>query len=139
MGARLFILSNARLHIGGPDKDFSRHSKESAMLRVLTITCALAVASVAGLSPAVAEPTQTAAAVKYSTGTTQLGTLLANPAAKAILAKHVPQLVDSQSQNLQQASAMTLKEMQESLKAYAPDLLSDAVLAKIDEDLAKLP
>lgn len=111
------------------------------MLRVLTITCALAVASVAGLSPAVAQPTQAAAAkaAKYSTSTTQLGTLLADPAAKAVLAKHVPQLVDSQSQNLQQASAMTLKEMQESLKAYAPDLLSDTVLAKIDEDLAKLP
>ena len=59
-------------------------------------------------------------------------------AAKAVLVKHIPQLVEK-ADVAERASGMTLKEMQDALRAYSPDLLSDAVLQKIDVDLATLP
>ena len=97
-----------------------------------------------GASPALPQPASTppaaaAAAPTYSSTTSQLGTLLANPATKAVLLKHVPQMVNGLGDNLERASGMTLKEMQEALKAYSPDTLPDAKLAAIDLDLAKIP
>ena len=86
-------------------------------------------------APAAAAP---AATPKYSTAKTQLGTLLEDPAAKAVLQKHIPKLVDG-GQNMDQASGMTLRELQAALKTYAPDLLTDKVLQDIDTDLAALP
>lgn len=116
------------------------------MLRVLTMAGALVVLSGTGLSAVFAQsttdpaPTATAAAPKYSTNSTQLGTLLADPAAKAVLATHIPELVSGpRSQDMEQASGMTLTELRDAIKAYAPDVLSDDVLAKIDGDLSKLP
>jgi len=105
---------------------------------------ALAACGVGATSAAFAQvaPTQAAPAAaksKYSTAKTQLGTLLEDPAAKAVLQKHVPKLVDGGGQNMDQASGMTLRELQAALKAYAPDLLTDKVLQDIDTDLAALP
>ena len=67
-----------------------------------------------------------------------MGTLLADPAAKAVLAKYLPKLIENPDM-AERASGMTLKEMQEALKAYAPDLITDDMLAKIDTDFAALP
>jgi hypothetical protein len=75
---------------------------------------------------------------KYSTSKTQLSTLLEDPASKAVLQKHIPALLDN-SQNMAQAMGMTLRELQDAIKNYAPDVLSDDVLKAIDADLAVLP
>lgn len=88
---------------------------------------------------AMVQPAAAADAPRYSTSTTQLGTLMADPAAKAVLVKDIPDLMLRGGDALDQATGMTLREMQAALKAYSPDTLSDAKLAKIDEDLAKLP
>jgi para-nitrobenzyl esterase len=118
------------------------------MMRIKSFTSfgliALAAYGVSATSAAFAQvaPTQAAPAAakpKYSTAKTQLGTLLEDPAAKAVLQKHVPKLVDGGGQNMDQASGMTLRELQAALKAYAPDLLTDKVLQDIDTDLAALP
>jgi hypothetical protein len=69
---------------------------------------------------------------KYSTSETEIGTLLDDPAAKAIVAKHIPGLVDNDQ--IEMARAMTLETVQQ----YAPDEVTDERLAAIDADLAKL-
>ena len=74
-----------------------------------------------------------AASDKYTTSDTDVGTLLDNPDTKAILAKYLPELVNSPQ--IDMARSMTLQAMQ----SYAPDKLSNEVLAMIDEDLAKVP
>lgn len=98
------------------------------------------VITIAFAVPAFAESAAPSAvtATKYSTSTTQMGTLLADPAAKAVLAKYLPQLI-ARPEMAERASGMTLKEMQEALKAYAPDLITDELLAKIDGDFAAMP
>lgn len=87
-------------------------------------------------TPAAATPAPAAA---FSSSATQLGTLLANPAAKAVLLKHIPQFVNGLGDNAERASGMTLKEVQDALKSFSPDALPDAKLAEIDADLAKVP
>jgi hypothetical protein len=69
----------------------------------------------------------------YTTADTSIGTLLDDPAAKEVLAKHLPQLVNGGQAD--QARPLTLKAIQQ----YAPDAFPDKVLAAIDADLAKLP
>ena len=71
-------------------------------------------------------------AAKYTTAATEIGTLLDDPAAKAVLQKHVPELVSNEQ--IEMARGMTLKTVQQ----YAPDQMSDKKLADIDADLAKL-
>ena len=101
------------------------------------IYLALAVAGAAVPAVAIAQtapaPAAPAAAAKYSTEETEIGTLLDDPAAKAILDKHVPGL--SSNEQVDMARAMTLKDMQQ----YAPDTLTDSVLAKVNADLAAIP
>jgi hypothetical protein len=89
--------------------------------------------------PAPAPTPAATAAPAYSSTTTQLGTLLANPATKEVLLKHIPQMINGLGDNAERASGMTLKEMQDALKTYSPDALPDAKLAEIDQDLAKIP
>lgn len=67
----------------------------------------------------------------YSTSST-VGDLLANPDAKAVLVKDAPGLVTDQ---LSMAAGMTLASLQQ----YAPQILTDPVLAQINADLAKVP
>jgi para-nitrobenzyl esterase len=91
------------------------------------------------LAPATAfaqtAPAQTAApaAAHYNTTDTEIGTLLDDPAAKAVLDKHIPGF--STKDQIDMARSMTMKGIQQ----YAPDMLTDQVLADIDVDLAKLP
>jgi hypothetical protein len=68
----------------------------------------------------------------YTTRGTQIGTLLGDPATKAILNKHLPGMADNPQ--FEQASGMTLKDIQQ----FAADQISDKKLADIDADLAKV-
>lgn len=91
-------------------------------------TYALA-AILAVMTPAVAF----ASGAPLTTATTDIGTLMDNPAAKAILEKHLPALIANPQ--FAQARSLTLKAVQ----GYAPDQLPDSKLAAIDAELAKLP
>ena len=90
----------------------------------------LAAAALSLATPALAE---TAAPAKYNSTDTELGVLLDNPAAKAIVEKHIPGMTTNDQVDM--ARAMTLKAVQQ----YSPDEVTDARLAAIDADLAKLP
>lgn len=107
----------------------------SGFLILAFAALAAPVAAAAADQPAQATAQQ---APRYSTTATPLGVLFADPAAKAIIARHVPQLAQS-SDIAERASGMTLKELQESLRPWSPDLLSDAVLARIEADFAAMP
>jgi para-nitrobenzyl esterase len=81
-----------------------------------------------------AEPASgTAAAQPLTTSATQIGVLLDDPSAKAILVKYIPQLANNAQ--IAMARNLTLKQIQ----AYAGDQLTDETLGKIDWDLSKLP
>lgn len=97
-------------------------------MRSLIVAALLATSM---LSTAVVAQTKPAAQVAYSTTETDLGTLLDDPAARAVLDKHIPKITGNGQ--IEMARSMTLKGLQQ----YAPDL-TDAVLAAIDADLMKL-
>ncbi len=80
---------------------------------------------------AVAE-TSSQAAVTYSTADTDIGTLLDDPGARAIIDKHVPGF--STGPQIDMARSMTLRGIQ----PFASDTLTDTVLNAIDADLAEL-
>jgi len=69
------------------------------------------------------------AASAFSVETTDIGTLLDNPATKAILIKHIPEMAGNPQ--IEMARPMTLKQVQ----GFAPDAFSDELLGKIDADL----
>ena len=97
----------------------------------------LAAAALSVATPALAQastdaPSAPAATVKYSTAETDLGTLLDDPAAKAIVEKHIPGLTTNDQVDM--ARGMTLKAIQQ----YSPEEVTDARLGAIDTDLAKL-
>ncbi|MGR4863103.1 hypothetical protein [Caulobacter sp. LARHSG274] len=62
-----------------------------------------------------------------------MGDLLDNPATKAVLDKYIHDMISNEQ--ISMARGMTLKALQ----PYSGEALSDAVLAKIDADLAKIP
>ena len=101
-------------------------------MRLVTLAAgiALATASAAAAQPA---PAASAAASAYSTATTDIGTLLDDPAAKAVLVKHLPEIASSEQVDM--VRSMTLKDVQ----GFAPDKVTDQALADIDAELAKLP
>jgi hypothetical protein len=84
-------------------------------------------------APAFAADPAPAAAAHYSASNTDIGTLLDDPAAKAVLDKHMPGF--STNPQIDMARAMTLAQIQ----SFAPDQISADTIAKIDADLAKLP
>jgi hypothetical protein len=69
----------------------------------------------------------------YSTTETDIGTLLDDPAARAIIDKYVPGF--SSKDQIDLARPMTLKAIQQ----FDPNTYTDKVLAEIDADFAKLP
>lgn len=89
-------------------------------MRALILAAALLTASV----PAYAQ------APKFSTATSTVNAMIADPAAKAVLEKHMPQIVGAAAQ----VGEQTLKQLQ----GMAPDRLTDKLLADIDADLAKI-
>ena len=70
------------------------------------------------------------AAPKFTTATSTVADLVANPESKAVLEKHMPQIVQAAGQ----IGSMTLKGLQ----GMAPDQLTDDLLGKIDADLAAI-
>lgn len=101
-------------------------------MRSLIVTTVLACSFVCAASIAQTSATQSSAHAAYSTAETDLGTLLDDPAARAVLEKHVPSLINNSQ--IEMARSMTLKGLQQ----YAADTVTDAALAAIDADLAKL-
>jgi hypothetical protein len=101
-------------------------------MRKALVAALLVFASQSGLAalPAMAE---TAAATPLSVENTDLGTLLDNAGAKAVLAKHIPDLIANEQ--IAMARGMTLKQLQ----GYAGDVLTEEKLAAIQADLNKLP
>lgn len=83
-------------------------------------------------TPTTAAPTATTAS-GYNVEDTEIGTLLDDPAAKAVLDKHIPGF--SANEQIDMARSMTLKMVQQ----YASDKVSDQALNAIQADLAKLP
>lgn len=79
--------------------------------------------------PAAQAPTEKA---KYSTSETDIGTLLDDPAAKAIVEKYIPGMTTNPQ--IEMARPMTLKAIQ----AYAAEDVTDERLVQIDAELAKL-
>ena len=90
----------------------------------------IVLATLIGLTPAAVFAQ---AAKPYTTAETPLGTLLDDPAAKTVVAKYLPQLVNGGQAD--QARPLTLRAIQQ----YAPDQFTDKLLDAIDADLAKLP
>lgn len=96
-------------------------------MRAMLAACLLSFGTLAGLPALAAEPTP------YNTADTPIGTLLDDPAAKAVLDKHMPGF--SGNPQVAMARSMTFKQVQ----SMAPDQIPADALAKIDADLAKLP
>ena len=100
------------------------------------LIAAAAVAFTPGASAFAAEAAPTAApapAAALSTSNTDIGTLMDNPASKAVLEKYIPAMIANPQ--FEMARAMTLKQIQ----GFAADQITDELLAKIDADLAALP
>jgi hypothetical protein len=91
-----------------------------ASIAAAALVCLLAVSS------AIAQ-------AHYTTSETSIGTLLDDPAACAVINKHVPGF--SSKPQIDMARPMTLKGIQQ----YDPATYTDKVLAEIDADLAQLP
>ncbi len=105
-------------------------------MRTLMAAAALVLAP-ATLVSAQTAPTPSAAtapmAGHYGTTTTEIGVLLDDPAAKAVIEKNVPGMTTNDQ--IDMARAMTLKDIQQ----YSPDQMTDKVLATMDAEFAKLP
>ena len=78
-------------------------------------------------------PTAPASAQYYTTSTTDIGTLIDDPAAHAIVDRHLPGVLSGDQ--IDMVRSMTLKAIQQ----FAPDRITDQALADIDAELAKLP
>ena len=98
---------------------------------------ALVTASLLGapaLAQAPAAPAATVAApAKFSVQTSTLGQLLADPAAKAILTKDFPEVVNHPQLN--EGLDLTLPEVVQ----YLPDVVTPAKMAAMDVELKALP
>ena len=71
----------------------------------------------------------------YTAANTELGTLLADPAAKAIVEKKFPLLAESSAVASGMANGMTLIQLQN----FKPEIFTDAALKEADAEFAKLP
>ena len=102
------------------------------MFRIALVSALLATSAPAfAADPAPAGP-PAAPVAKYSTANSDIGTLVDNPATKAVLDKVLPGFVDNPQ--LAMARSMTMRQIQQ----YAADVLTDEKLAKIDTELAAL-
>jgi hypothetical protein len=73
-----------------------------------------------------------AQAAKFKTSETPVGDILDNPAAAAVVKRHLPDLVGNEQINM--ARGMTLKALQQ----YSADTVTDQKLSDIDAEFAKL-
>ena len=105
----------------------------TAILACTALACGTAPLAHAAPSPDKTSAAPATPAAKYSTADTDIGTLLDDPAAKAIVEKHIPGMTTNAQ--IDMARAMTLKAIQ----AYSATEVTDERLAAIDADFAKLP
>ena len=98
-------------------------------MKKLVASAAFAFALMSGAANA--EP---AKPVRYSSSSTPIGTLLADPAAKAALGRRFPMLLQSKAVAKGMANRMTLR----TLKRFKPAIFTDAALAAIDVDFAQM-
>jgi len=102
-------------------------------MRVTLILASFAMLAPAAVAQTAATQVATPAAkAKFSTAETELGAILADPAAKAIVEKHIPGLTTNEQ--VEMARGMTLKMVQQ----YAAAEVTDERLAAIDAEFAKL-
>ncbi len=85
--------------------------------------------------PKAAAAAPAAATGSHLSSATLIGTLLANPAAKAVIERRFPGFTTSPAVVSGVANSMTLKALQ----SAKPDMFTDAALAALDEELGKLP
>ena len=102
------------------------------MLKNVIAGALIAAAPLVLAAPVMAETAAPAPAAKLSTADTTIGDLLDNPAAKAILDKHMPGF--SSNPQVEMARGMTLRAVQ----PMVPDQIKVETLDAIDADLAKL-
>ncbi len=103
----------------------------AALIVTLNVTSVVAqTASTPTPAPATSAP---ASARPYTSAQTPIGTLLDDPAARALLDKYLPSV--SHGDQIDMARSMTLKDIQQ----YAPDVITDQILAQVDAEFAKLP
>ncbi|MEC3948177.1 hypothetical protein [Sphingobium sp. HWE2-09] len=101
---------------------------------LIAAAAAISITTVTAFAQTAPAPAPAALAkAKYTAEETDLGTLLDNPATKAIVEKHIPGMTTNDQVDM--ARGMSLKAIQQ----YAPDDVTDQRLAAIDADLAKLP
>ncbi|WP_324699527.1 hypothetical protein ACLIMP_19070 [Novosphingobium aerophilum] len=100
----------------------------------IALLAATAASGANAQAPAAATiATAKAATPRYTTQDTDIGTLLDDPEARTVLEKYLPEIV--KSDQIAMARGMTLRAIQQ----YSADQITDAKLAAIDADLAKLP
>jgi para-nitrobenzyl esterase len=109
------------------------------MLKISTLLAVASASLVAfpamAASPAVPSAQATtapAAKAKYTTADTEIGVLLDDPAAKAIVEKFIPGFTTNEQVDM--ARGMTLKAVQQ----YASEEVTDERLASIDAEFSKL-
>lgn len=90
------------------------------------------LAAVAAVAMPLAVSAQTAPA-HYTAEATPLGVLLDDPAAKAVLAKALPNIIEQLAAAHDQVANITLKTIQSQAG------VTDAQMSQIDYDLSKLP
>ena len=78
---------------------------------------------------------QAGAQGRYSTARTPIGTLLADPAGRAVLTRRFPVLLQSKAVTSGRANRFTLR----TLKRFKPAVFTDAALAAADADFAAMP
>ena len=74
---------------------------------------------------------QPSAQARYTTAGTPIGTLLTDPAARAVLARRFPVLLQSKAVTSGRANRFTLR----TLKRFKPAIFTDTALAGADADL----
>jgi hypothetical protein len=102
-------------------------------MRALILATALLAINVQLQAAFAQTPANVAGAAHYSTSDTDIGTLMDDPAAHAVVDKYLPGVLSGDQ--IDMARSMTLKAIQ----PYAADRISDKALADIDAELAKLP
>lgn len=102
-------------------------------MRVIFSAIALAGAALSPVIAHAAPPATASEATKthaaYTVKDTDLGTMLDDPVAKAILTKNIPEVIGNAQ--IEMGRGMTLVQLQQ----YAADQITDEKLAKIQADL----
>ena len=97
-----------------------------------SLVVVIALLSYFSFTPAFADNAKAPTTVAYTTTDTDIGTILDNPALKAIVDKYIPNF--SSGDNVDMARSMTLKGIQQ----FAPDVITDQVLSQIDAEFSKV-